>query len=313
MPCTRLIVIATAIVVNSAGSVFAQCPAGAADQPVIASNQLEYATGQPKTLTLDTGDKIRKLGYIKSGDLAIIEGDIVLGDARQLEFQAASGPIRLHVPAAQADSGTDMHPFANALRSVVGGPQKWTDGIIPYQIDPLLPQHDIVLRAMTTWSDATPIKFVSLTPEIHSKYPNDVYFTRGDDPNACLSDYVGMNGGRQLVRLVSGCGYGEILHEIGHVVALEHEQNRSDRDSFVQLIKRNILAGYEDQFQQYLTEYMDIGPYDYDSIIHYQSTAFSCNGQSTLVATHLPPGIRLGQRDHLSQGDIEAVKSIYKK
>jgi hypothetical protein len=190
---------------------------------------------------------------------------------------------------------------------------RWKDGIIPYQIDPQLPQRDLILKAMKTWSDATPIRFVALTPEIHAKYPNDVYFTTGSDPNACLSDYVGMHGGRQMVRLVSGCGYGEILHEIGHVIALEHEQNRSDRDKFIELMTSNIMKGYEGQFRQYLNDYMNIGSYDYDSVMHYQDTAFSCNKKPTIRAKlDLPPGIHLGQRDHLSSGDLAAVKSIYK-
>lgn len=317
MTCPRVVFSTAIMVFAAAGQCWAECSDGSADQPMIASNQHEYARGQPKRLLLDTGDRTVTMDYIKVGDLAVVEGDIVLGNAQQLEFQAASGPVRIAPPpGAQPTDTSGLHPFANALRSVVGGPLKWTDGVIPYQIDPALPQEqqDNIARAIKAWSDATPIRFAPLDQQVHKKYPNDVYFTLGTDPNACLSDYVGMHGGRQFVRLVKGCAYGEILHEIGHVIALEHEQNRSDRNKYVSVVTKNIMKGYEGQFRQYLTDYMDIGAYDYDSVMHYQATAFSCNNAATLVATQqLPTGIIIGQRDHLSKGDINAVAAIYKK
>jgi hypothetical protein len=47
--------------------------------------------------------------------------------------------------------------------------------------------------------------------------------------------------------------------------------------------------------------------------MHYEPTAFSCNGKPTIQPSiALPPGVKFGQRDHISKGDIAAIKSVYK-
>ena len=64
----------------------------------------------------------------------------------------------------------------------------------------------------------------------------------------------------------------------------------------------------EHNFDQHITDGDDIGPYDYDSIMHYPVWAFSKNGQNTIEAKN---GAEIGKRDELSGGDIDAVKAIY--
>ena len=48
----------------------------------------------------------------------------------------------------------------------------------------------------------------------------------------CAS-YVGMKGGRQEIVIGDGCSVGNVKHEIGQCIGLDHEQSRSDRDGFV--------------------------------------------------------------------------------
>ena len=42
--------------------------------------------------------------------------------------------------------------------------------------------------------------------------------------------------------------------------------------------------------------------------MHYSAYGFSKNGEKTLIP--LQEGVTIGQRDHLSEGDIAAVKSM---
>jgi hypothetical protein len=64
----------------------------------------------------------------------------------------------------------------------------------------------------------------------------------------------------------------------------------------------------EHNFDQHIVDGDDIGPYDYGSIMHYPATAFSRNGQPTIVAKN---GAPIGQREGLSAGDIAAMQALY--
>ena len=58
--------------------------------------------------------------------------------------------------------------------------------------------------------------------------------------NRCESD-VGRIGGRQTTSLGGGCyRHGIIVHELGHVVGFQHEQNRPDREQYVKINYENI-------------------------------------------------------------------------
>lgn len=75
------------------------------------------------------------------------------------------------------------------------------------------------------------------------------------------------------------------MHEIGHALGLFHEQSRPDRDEYVTIKQQNIRSGAAGNFAKYSREYIDTHgtPYDYGSIMHYRATAFSANGQPTIV------------------------------
>ena len=50
-------------------------------------------------------------------------------------------------------------------------------------------------------------------------------------------------------------------------------------------------------------------PYDYNSVMHYQKTAFSVNGSATIEP--LQPNVKIGQRYILSPVDIATVQKFY--
>ncbi len=111
-----------------------------------------------------------------------------------------------------------------------------------------------------------------------------------------------------MISIGLGCGLGQAIHEIGHAVGLWHEQSREDRDQFVRIAWENIIPNMEHNFDQHIADGDDIGPYDYDSVMHYPAKAFSSNGLDTIVALGGQP---IGQRNGLSDADVAAVLELY--
>ncbi|KAL7741433.1 hypothetical protein ACLKA6_000760 [Drosophila palustris] len=134
------------------------------------------------------------------------------------------------------------------------------------------------------------------------------------------SSKVGYRGGEQTIKLKpgtldSGCfKLGTIQHELLHTLGFHHQQCAPNRDEFVQIIEENITEGKENNFQKYEEDRVgdfDVA-YDYGSILHYSSMAFSKNGQATIVALDPEAQNQMGQRFALSAADVIRLNTMYK-
>lgn len=144
---------------------------------------------------------------------------------------------------------------------------------------------------------------------------------------------VGMKSEGQVVNLGSEkCRrHGTIAHELMHAIGFYHQHSASDRDDFIRINWENIKSGRTHNFKKYdksvITDYGI--PYDYESVMHYSSKAFSKNGRTTIE-----PIVRaifqlfqqetldcfltfqyqfegLGQRFGLSEKDVLKINSMY--
>lgn len=173
----------------------------------------------------------------------------------------------------------------------------WKNGRVPYDCHPSL--KPLVEQAIVIWHDATPIRF---TP-----YDNEtahVLFMPGD----MNESEVGCMKRQQSVMLRNDATLAVVLHEIGHVVGLWHEHSRTDRGEHVLVNVENIQGHDDSQFNQTSKDAMDFGPYDIESIMHYDSFAFSGNGSPTIVRKD---GGLIPQNERLSPGDIATIRSMY--
>jgi hypothetical protein len=212
--------------------------------------------------------------YTEVDGMAVYEGDIILGDAESVR----TAPDSLGI-------------------GIVGEQFRWPEGVMPYETVAALAAR--VQAAIDHWEARTPIRFVKRTDEA-----DYVSFVEG---GGC-SSMVGRQGGKQIITLGEGCGLGPAIHEIGHALGLWHEQSRSDRDEFIEIIAENIIPGRQTQFSKHILDGTDLGEYDFGSIMHYPENAFSVNGLPTI---RVKGGQSIGQRKGLSNGDIAAVRMLY--
>jgi hypothetical protein len=120
------------------------------------------------------------------------------------------------------------------------------------------------------------------------------------------------------------CTEGTILHEMGHVIGLWHEQSRPDRATYIALNYSNVVKGSWSNFLAATDDQQILGPYDYASVMQYIPYAFSANGRPVIES--IPAGIPLSGYAGVpsletatpaqpaydySAGDKETIKRLY--
>lgn len=196
---------------------------------------------------------------------------------------------------------------------------RWPGGVIPFVIESGHPISGRIEDAIDNLNSGTNLTIKPRT--------NETDYIKFVSASGCAS-WVGRQGGEQTINASSNCSVGNMMHEILHAAGLWHEQSRCDRNSFVRILWDNITEGKEKNFGQHCNSLsnpgtwdekdgIDIGNYDFGSIMHYPSTAFSSNGKRTI----LPKGISkyqvfsrlalMGQRSSLSSGDATAINRLY--
>ncbi|KAL3881692.1 hypothetical protein ACJMK2_028096, partial [Sinanodonta woodiana] len=131
----------------------------------------------------------------------------------------------------------------------------------------------------------------------------------------CWSN-IGRLGGEQRVSLGRGCEQlGVAIHEITHALGFWHEQARPDRDKFIKVLKENVSPRYLPDFE-IVARNLTTGrgyPYDYESVMHYSSKAFTNTGEDTIEVIGIGKKLKLeiGQRMGLSTHDIAQLRDIY--
>ncbi len=247
------------------------------------------------------GSPWTRVEYAAVDGLAVFEGCIILGTVDEIEASTAAFeqdlaamPKLLEVPALETKGA-----------GIKGAQYRWKGRIVPYEIDPVLSNPQRVQAAIDHWNARTSIRFVPRVAQ-----PDWLRFK--SDPRGCAS-MVGRQGGRQDVILMDNCTTGNIIHEIGHAVGLWHEQCRVDRDKWVEINTDNARPGTEHNFVQQIVRTIDLGDYDYGSIMHYPVNAFAVTPNSVTIKPKkpLPAGVVMGQRQALSAGDIAAVEALY--
>lgn len=224
-----------------------------------------------------------------------------LGDERypELSSRLFQGDILL-------DSRVD------AKNAVVSPSLKWPNGIVHYEFTSNYTEEERtkVRKNMDLLESKTCVKFVQ-------RKNDEVYILINKRP------YVGcyaILGYRTEIAPIP-VNYmspqclnfaGTIQHELLHVLGLMHEQARTDRDTYVDVLWDNIEeAHYNDFSRAYPGTATAFGlPYNIMSVMHYPNIAFSKNGKPTILYKK-DPNTPMGQRDGVTEGDLEKVRRMY--
>jgi hypothetical protein len=192
--------------------------------------------------------------------------------------------------------------------------QYWTGGVLTWQLDSTASgARSLVLQAIADIEAKTCIRFKEQTA---GSTPASSFITITSAYSGCYS-YVGMkvNGSYELNLQNSGCYYvGTVIHELLHALGFYHEHQRYDRDTYITVNLTNVRATSQNQFTvNPLTDTNDVGvTYDYQSIMHYGSYAFSSNGERTIIPKQ--SGVTLIEaydKTTMSSSDAQVIQKTY--
>ncbi|XP_053207686.1 astacin-like metalloendopeptidase [Panonychus citri] len=208
----------------------------------------------------------------------------------------------------EGDIVDDLLSGISPEKNAINNPNShWPNGKVPYVIsrDFNGEERSVIARAIDDYHSRTCIRFEPYT----GSEPNYIHLVRG---SGC-SSRVGMTGGMQQVTLGQGCvTVGIVEHELMHALGFVHEQSRTDRDRYIRVNYQNIRRGLEQNFRKYSVEEITTlnEPYDYGSVLHYGSTAFT-NGNGPTIEP-LEGGTEIGQRVGFSQIDLAKINKLYR-
>lgn len=262
------------------------------------SDGVEFADDRPdQPQRVHTGfavvrGRLRPVEFVESADRCFIDGDICIGTSNDVFAQTCQARLqsRLGVALGVVIPGEDF---------------RWPDGVIPYEVDPDLPNPVRVAEARRIIEETTTLLLVERTSENAEQYPD---YVRIIDAGGCWS-YVGRRGSKQDLSIGVRCSVGNLVHEFFHTAGFWHTQSREDRDAFVRIRFENIISGRENNFARHVDDGDDYGPYDYGSIMHYPRMAFSKNGLPTIEP--LDSTVTIGQRVAPSEADIRTLEDLY--
>jgi hypothetical protein len=187
---------------------------------------------------------------IKDG-LALVGGDIVLGELS--EEQMSDQAIR--------DRLLKDKPSRSRL---------WPSSEIPFGYSEGMPEKlkSVISEAILYMNTQTVMNFFPADPD----YDEDVIVFKLREGAPC-SSYLGRVGGLQPIYLNSKCSAQDVLHEILHALAFVHEQQREDRDNYIDVLWENIEEEYQYNFS--------ILP---DNMLHpYNGRVFDVNLKSVMM------------------------------
>lgn len=261
------------------------------EAPTISHENQEVAISVPQgeMVTLKSGAVVEKK---VNGDIVYL-GDILLSEEEYRRLDETGSMFEAgDYNDSRKDEGVPVYPLTGmsayqpSLRAVGVSPSQnkfWS--MLRFRFSSELQSWQIysIKKAIAYMESVTNVRFFDATneptvdPTYGFPYPY-VEFT----PSNVNNSYVGRQGGKQVLNLYN-YDQGTIVHEICHALGMFHEQCRANRDNYIRVHYKNIDPQHRHNFNKEKRNYYMIGHFDFNSIMIYDSYAFSNNGKPTMT------------------------------
>jgi hypothetical protein len=194
-------------------------------------------------------------------------------------------------------------------------PKLWPKGVVPIEVSSEVEesqQFEWIKEIMKELEESNQIKIRLADP---LKDNARVLIKRGKEN--CYAQ-VGFTGEVTSMSLSPACSKAAIYHEFFHILGFYHEQNRFDRDEYLEILWENIDETFWPQFKlfpenSFPRPYTSGGPFNFtfDTIMIYDSKFFSTNNDYSMVRVDGTPFSNTFQRP--TQTDIDRLKHLYRE
>eukprot|EP00112_Aurelia_sp_Birch-Aquarium-sp1_P015802 Seg353.7 transcript_id=Seg353.7/GoldUCD/mRNA.D3Y31 product="Zinc metalloproteinase nas-38" protein_id=Seg353.7/GoldUCD/D3Y31 len=201
---------------------------------------------------------------------------------------------------------------------------------IPYEIDAASLSSStiqVIKDAIEHIKKYTCVRFTERKPT--KEFKSYIRFNKGD--GGCKTNALGRLANEEnRIDIGDGCEIlGVVVHEIMHALGFLHEQNRSDRDNYVNIQWQNMIKDpkinvqriFETERQIHGDDYYGENyglPYDFNSVMHYHPFAWSKDGKSPTFLlnpkykeSNIKNKVVVGQRNGLSDLDRKKINAMF--
>lgn len=276
------------------------------DEPADAASE-GYAGPNWRQVCLSdvTGEETCGVWVHREDGYLVLGGDMIIGLDEELEAPESADETGLNLR--RGHVGFSITP--------------WPGGQVNYAFDSSVSEglKDTVLRAMRDWQATGNVSFQG--------YVNDAYFR-----NQAYSVLItvskleeGVVGRAEVGASRSGhlrlgsnqVPYQDVAHELGHVLGLAHEHQRSDAKEYIKILPENLREDAKDTFQTIRKEKdqsipigIARGDFDFNSIMLYGSIGGHSVGKKPAYVRR-DNGKEVAWPKGISAGDAAAIRSIY--
>ena len=255
-----------------------------------------------KNLLLPGFSKAQNVSYVIEKNKAIYQGDIILGDPRNLKYQQPKpSPVKRKsdfFKNGAIRSATISLDYSN--RSWL-----WYNGIVPYKIENGFSESEKrrMLQVIENLNRLTNLNIVG-----YNGVGNHIIVRKNTEMIAGGRSAIGRQKGFQVIELNANQASSVFMHELLHAIGIWHEQSRYDRDSYVKILWENVIEEAKHNFEKHIRDGLVLTTYDRKSLMHYGGFAFTKNDEPTIVNVSTDRPV---SRSGLSPLDIKGINKLY--